>query len=125
MIGLLEKSGLERRVAEAADGVDEGFTGLALVQVDLHQPFDRIRHFCGGEARAEDIAQRSVLGGIAAKRDLVGFLAALLEAENADIADVMMPTGVDAAGNLYAQRPDLALARGVGEALRQRLRDGD
>ena len=50
--------------------------------------------------------------GRAAERDLVGLLAGALEAEDADVADVVMAAGVDAAGDLDLQRTDaLAPAR--------------
>ena len=64
------------------------------------------------------------LVGRAAERDLVGLFACALEAENADMADVMMAAGVDAAGNLDLQRTDLARARAVAEALGDALGDG-
>ena len=64
-------------------------------------------------------------GRIAAERDLIGFDALLLEAENADRADMVMAAGVDAAGNLDAELADEALALEIGEALRDRLRDRD
>jgi len=45
-----------------------------------------------------------------AERHLIEFRALLLDAENADMADMMMATGIDAAGNLQLQLADLALA---------------
>ena len=55
----------------------------------------------------DDLADRGVLVGRAAERDLVGLFPCPLEAENADVADVMMAAGVDAAGDLDLQRADL------------------
>ena len=54
-----------------------------------------------------------VLVGRAAERDLVEFRALLLDAENADMADMVMAAGIDAAGDLDLQLADLALARRV------------
>ena len=69
------------------------------------------------------IEARLVAG--AAERDLVEFLAFPLDAENADVAGVMVAAGVDAAGNLDLQRADLLLPAGVGEALGDALGDRD
>src|SRR5208283_4573860 len=63
--------------------------------------------------------------GVAAERDLIGFLALFFEPENADGADVVMTAGVDAARDFYAEPADEALALRVFEAARNRLRDGD
>jgi hypothetical protein len=46
----------------------------------------------------------------AAERHLVEFRALLLDAEDADMADMVMAAGVDAAGNLELQLADVALA---------------
>ena len=61
----------------------------------------------------------------AAERDLVEFLALLLDAENADVADMVVAAGIDAAGDLDLQLADLLLALVDGEALRDALRDRD
>ena len=64
-----------------------------------------------------------VLVAGAAERELVELLALLLDAEDADMADVVMAAGVDAAGDLDLQLADLALPRRVGEALGDALGD--
>ena len=61
----------------------------------------------------------------AAERDLVEFLAFPLDAEDADVAGMVMAAGVDAAGDLDLQRADLLLPAGVGEALGDALGDRD
>ena len=50
-----------------------------------------------------------VLVARAAERDLVELVALLLDAENADVADVVVAAGIDAAGDLDLQLADLAL----------------
>jgi hypothetical protein len=59
-------------------------------------------------------------------RDLIEFLAFTVHAEDADVAGVMVPAGIDAAGDLDLQRADLLLPAGFGEALGNALgnRDG-
>ena len=68
---------------------------------------------------------RGVLVGAAAERDLVEFLAVLVDAENADMADMVMAAGIDAAGDLDLQLADIEQAGQVGEVLADLLRDRD
>ena len=49
---------------------------------------------CGG---TDDVADRGVLVGAAAERDLIELGAFLVDAEDADIANVMVRASVDAA----------------------------
>ena len=99
----------DRREADAADIVDEALALAARGKIDGDDPLDRVRHLLGSEAGAQNLADRGILGGVAAKRDLVGFDAALLQAENADMADMVVAAGIDAAGDLDAERSDLCL----------------
>ena len=78
-----------------------------------------------GEARPEDGADRGVLGGGAAERDLVEFLALLVEAEDADVAHMVVAAGIDAARDVDLELADLVLLLRVRELARDRLRDGD
>ena len=81
-------------------------------------------HVLRAEAGADDLADRGVLVARAAERDLVGLLAGALEAENADVADMVVAAGVDAAGDLDLQRADRLRPRAVAEVLRDALGDG-
>jgi hypothetical protein len=65
--------------------------------------------FVRTEAAADDLADRGVFIRRAAERDLVELLALLLDAENADVADMVVAAGVDAAGDLDLQFADVAL----------------
>src|SRR5271154_50436 len=117
---------LEWRHAEAPIGGQEVFFGtrpLLHIGVDdrLHSLDDRLR----AEARPDDLADRGVLVARTAERDLIGLFAGALEAENADMADMVMAAGVDAAGDLDLERPDRAGARAIAEALGKALRDRD
>ena len=78
-----------------------------------------------GKARPEDRADRGVLGGGAAERDLVEFLALLVEAEDADVADVVVAAGIDAARDVDLELADLVLLLRVRELARDRLGDRD
>jgi hypothetical protein len=48
-------------------------------------------HLVGRQRRAEDLADRSVLGARAAQRQLVEFLALLIDAQDADVATWWWP----------------------------------
>ena len=96
-----------------------------LAHIGLDQGFDRVDHLLRTEPGAGDLADRGGLVAGAAEGDLIGLLARALEAENADVADMMVAAGVDAAGNLDLQRADLAGTRAVAEALGNALRDRD
>src|SRR6202000_652259 len=77
-------------------------------------------------ARSPDqLADRRILVGAAADRDLVKLLVVLLDAENADVTDVMVTAGIDAAGNVGGQPPYQFGGVVVGKPLGQLLRDRD
>mgnify|MGYP003348593092 CR=1 FL=1 len=61
---------------------------------------------------ADDLADRAGLVAGAAQRDLVVFHARPVEAQNADMADMVMAAGIDAAGDVDVQPPDQC--RGLG-----------
>src|SRR3954451_15959702 len=102
---------LERLLAGAAVDLDERLVLVgAQLEIGLDDALDRVRHLLGRESRADDPADRRLVVGAAAQRDLVKFLALLVEAENADVPDMMMAAGVDAARDLDLQLADPALA---------------
>src|SRR5882672_8559580 len=86
---------LERFDADAVHDVDEAL-GVAVTpgEVALDQLFDDIGDLRARERRADDFAQRRTDAGldlalIAADLDLVPLLAVFVDAEDADVADVM------------------------------------
>src|SRR4026208_1414607 len=82
-----------------------------------------VRHFVTGKTRPENGADRGALARGAAERDLVELLAFLIEPQNPEVADMMMAAGVDAAGDVDLEGPDLMLAFEIGEAPGDRLRN--
>src|SRR4029453_5097394 len=62
-------------------------------------------------------------GGRAADGNMIKVLPVLLDAENADMADMMMPAGIDAAGDVDVETADHVGGVVVGEAPGQPLRD--
>ena len=57
----------------------------------------------------------------AADRHLIPLVAVLVDAENADVADVMMAAGIDAAGHIQFDLADVVLKIEIVEALGDRL----
>src|SRR6185295_9628337 len=86
---------------------------VAVFEVTLDQLLDHVRHIGAGERRAEDLAKGGIgaavmgLPLIAADLDLVPLLAVLIDAEDADVADVMMAAGVHAAGDVEVELADV------------------
>src|ERR1019366_2645332 len=116
----------ERFNAKPLDRVDEKFVGaLPKRQIGFDNILDHVGDLAIGHGGADQGADHRVLVGTAADRDLIEFLAVLLDAENADMADVMMAAGVDTAGNIDVQLSDQVGGVVVGEAPRQLLRDRD
>src|SRR5579883_436510 len=93
------------------------------LQVSVDDFLDRIDDLVGRKAGSRHIADRAVFIGGAAERDLVGFHALLFQAQNADMAHVVMAAGIDAAGNIDLELTDLACPVGVAKTLRDPLRD--
>src|SRR5262245_28886592 len=94
---------LEGLEADAAIGIEERFAVLAEVQVGVDDRLDGADHLVDAERGADDIADRGVLVGAAAQSDLVEFLAVLIDAQDADMAHMMMAASIDAARDLDLQ----------------------
>src|SRR5690606_27345416 len=117
---------LERRRPQPPVGGEEGLLApLAQREIGLDDGLDGVGDLLRREATADDLADRAVLVARAAERHLIELLALLLDAEDADMADMVVAAGVDAAGNLELQLADLLLPLQRGEALRDVLRHRD
>ena len=77
------------------------------VEIGAHDVVDGADHVFVRDGRTDDGADRGIVLGAAAQRDLVEFLAVLIDAQNADMADMVMAAGIDAAGDLDLQIADL------------------
>src|SRR5580692_7410103 len=96
-IGLL----LERLDADTVHGVEEALVLGTVRAIHLDDALERRRHLVLGHRGADDLPERGgAAGGRAPERDLVPLLAVLVDAEDADVADVVMATGIHAAGHL-------------------------
>src|SRR5713101_6276387 len=116
----------ERFDTKPLHGVNEKLVGTrAQCEVGLDNILDHVGDFAVRNSRPDQGADRGFFVGTAADRDLIEFLAVLLDAENADMADVMMATGIDATGYIDVQPPDQIGGVMIGKAPRQFLRDRD
>src|SRR6478752_10759566 len=102
---------LEGRRTDPAPGGEEVFAVVAVGKIGGDDGIDGLRHGLGPEAGANDGADLGVVLWAAAERNLVELGAFLVDAQNADIAGMMVPAGVDAAGHVEAKRPDQILTR--------------
>src|SRR5207247_6060095 len=117
---------LERINADALDGVDEQLARpRAQLEIGRGDVLDHIGDLAIGNGGTEDRAELGVLAGAAADRHLIILLAVLLDAENADVTDVMMAAGVDAAGNVDVQPYQAAGASEIAGAARELFGDRD
>src|SRR5262249_44477307 len=119
-------AGLERCHADTAESVEEAFTVLALGDVGIEDALERLRDFGLRHGRADHLADRGIVtAGGAAERDLVPLLAALVDAEDADVADGMMSAAVHAARHLELDLAEIVEIVEAVEALVDLLRDRD
>src|SRR5438552_671888 len=94
--------------SDARQGIDKAFgVGGTDFKIETHDAFDGGGHGLGGQALAGNDAQRRLLIGAAAEQDLVEFDALLVDAQYADMADMVVAAGIDAARYLDLQVADL------------------
>src|SRR5271155_3937617 len=87
----------ERLDADATHGIEKQlFLTLALAHIDVEDLADGIRDLLLRHRRSDDLAQRRGRLGGAAKGDLIPLLAVLVDAQDADMPDVMMAAGIHA-----------------------------
>src|SRR5690606_33028809 len=107
-------------------------------QIGLDELFDDVGHLVARERRADDApdacAPAAPLGQIQAvaraclapaEGDLVPLPAGLVHAEDADVANVVMAAGIDAAGNVQVQFADVVHVIEVVEAALDGLGHGN
>ena len=81
----------------------------AQVAIGVDNPFQGARHIVCLQARPGNRTDCGLLVGPAPKGDLIEFLTLLVDAENADMADMMVAAGIDAAGNIDVQAANVFL----------------
>ena len=134
MVEVLERSAHLRRAAGAGEPVGERLAGLALVGEPADDAHDRFGTRLGRQLRGLLAELDLHVADVAAEQHLVAgggaTVGAALEAEEADVGDVVLAAAVGAAGDVDAHPGHLGEARllegvadGGGEATR--LRDGE
>src|SRR5690606_26382739 len=91
---------LKRVVANTAVGFQERFAVLSLDDVEIQNVGDDVRDLVAGKRGTEDFTQGRFFTGVAAQGNLEEFVAFVVHAQNADVADVVVTTGVHAVGNV-------------------------
>src|SRR6185295_10146180 len=121
---------LEGLDSDSLHHVDEALRlAVPAREVALDQAFDHVRDVGARERRAEDLAQggagpaRTVFSLVSADLDLVPLLAVLIDAQDADVADVVVAARVHAAGNIEIELADVEHVVEVVEAALDRFRD--
>src|SRR5215510_6390863 len=90
--------------ADALDRVEKDLVRpRAQLEIGRHDILDYVRHLGIRNGRANERTELGILIGLPADRDLEEFLAVLLDAEETDVADVMMAAGIDTAGDVDVQ----------------------
>src|SRR5262249_11662942 len=113
---------LERIDADARDGIDESL-GRPLAQLEIAggDVLDHVGDLAVRHGRTQNLAELGALVGAAADRHLVVLFAVLLDPEDADVPDVMVTAGVDAAGDVDVQPSEVASQIEILEAARDLL----
>src|ERR1700674_4144458 len=84
--------------ADAPHGVDKALVlTVPLAHIDFKQPGNGLGHLVFRHRWTDDFAERRRAGRGSANRDLVPLLAVLIDAENTDVADVMVAAAVHTA----------------------------
>src|SRR4051812_42849813 len=108
---------LERGDADAADRMQELLAVLSPGEIDIENATDGARDFAFRHRRPDDVAERDLAGGRAAERDLVPLLAVLIDAEDADVTDMMVAARIHAARHLDLDVAEVVKEVEVVEAL--------
>src|SRR6266481_3514038 len=100
---------LEGLDAETLDGLYKGLGGrLPQFKVSGYDLLHHVGDLAVRDGRPEQRAKLRPFIGAAAKGDLVELLAVFLDAQNADMADMMVAAGIDAARNVDVQPAKVA-----------------
>src|ERR1700719_546785 len=91
---------LERLDADTMDHFDEPLAIFALRTIELDDALDGRGNFFLRHGGSDDLAQCAKPIHRAAERDLIPLFAMLLDAQDADVPDVVMPAGIHAPGHL-------------------------
>src|SRR4051812_199555 len=118
---------LEGIDADAVHDVNETLgVAVAALEIAFDQALDDVGNLVAREGRADDLADRGAdarpaLALVAADLDLVPLLAVLVDAQHADVADVVVAAGVHASRDVEIDVADVVQVVEVVEAALERL----
>src|SRR5215472_13094242 len=113
---------LEGIDADARDGIDENLVRpVAQLEIGGGDVLDHVGDLAVWHRRTQNFAELGALVGATADRHLVVLLAVLLDPEDADVPDVMVTAGIDAAGDVDVQPSEVASQIEILEAARDLL----
>src|SRR5437867_7248071 len=116
----------ERLDTDALDRVEKDFVRpRPQLEISLDNVLDHIRHLGVRHGRTDQRAKHSVLVRLAADGHLKELLAVLLDAKEANVADVMMAASIDAARNVDMQPAEALREIEIAKPARQLLRHRD
>ncbi len=98
---------------------------MTLFDIHFQYLVDNVRHVFAEKRGTQNLAKGGIVGGIASNRDLIIFLAFLVDAQDADVAAVVVAAAVDAAADVERDVADVVLQVQVLEALMDGRGDGD
>ncbi len=98
---------------------------MALGHIGVDQASDNARNLVSSEGRADHGAEAGVRALLAADGDLIPLRAILVDAEDADVADMVMAAGVHAPRNVEFELADVVQVIKVVKGLLDGLRDRD
>src|SRR5712692_1205537 len=116
---------LKRFHAETAHDIQEAFIRLPPFDVHLEQTRNRLGYVELGHRGTDDLSQGCIVARRAADGDLVPLLAALIDAENADVTHMMMSAGIHAPRHLDLEFAQIVEVIVVVEPLVDELRHID
>src|SRR3981189_2131601 len=116
----------ERLDADALDRLEKCLVRpRAQLPIGFDNVLDHIRHLGVGHGRTDQRAEHRILVRLPPDGYLKDFLAILLDAEETDVADVMMAAGVEAARDVDVQPPEALCKIEIAKPPRQFLRHRD
>ena len=109
--------------ADANDCVDKAFLGFTQADVSFDEFGHHIRHIGRRERGADHFAKARLIPLATTNRDLVPLFIVLIDAQNANVAHMVVAAGIHTTGDVQIQFADIMQVIQIIEALHDRLRD--
>ena len=100
MMGIAINCLLERGVTQAPPGIDKTFSRSTPRKIGSQNPLYGLNDLIGRKRRSEAFANGTIVTGSATEGQLVPVFVTFFYAKDADMSEVVMAAGVDAARHL-------------------------